>query len=117
MPVTRRRTTEEALTALGDPQRRAIVELLRGGPLSVREIAERMPISRPAVSRHLRLLKAAALVVDEPRATRRLYRLEASGAEAVGLYLQQIWGQAAARFALYAANAARPARRGPGRPA
>jgi DNA-binding transcriptional ArsR family regulator len=117
MPAPRRRATADALTALGDPRRRTIVELLRGGPLSVGEIAQRMPISRPAVSRHLRLLKAAALVVDERRATRRLYRLEPAGAEAVGLYLQLVWGQAAARFALYAANAARPPRRGPGRPA
>ena len=58
--------------ALGDPNRRAIVELLGSGGRSVREIADTLPISRPAVSRHLRLLKDAGLVVEEPRGTRRI---------------------------------------------
>src|SRR4051794_17229364 len=90
--------------ALGDPQRRAIVELLRDGERSVREIADELPISRPAVSRHLRLLKGAGLVVAEPSGTRRLYRLHDQGIDAVQAYLEQVWGEAAARFRLAAEN-------------
>jgi DNA-binding transcriptional ArsR family regulator len=96
--------------ALGDPNRRAIVELLGAGSpegRSVREIAEALPISRPAVSRHLRLLKTAGLVVEEPRGTRRLYRLHDEGLEAVRTYLDRVWGDAAARFRLTAENSAR----------
>ena len=90
--------------ALGDPHRRAIVELLGSGGRSVREIADRLPISRPAVSRHLRLLRDAGLVVEEPRGTRRIYRLHSEGVEAVQRYLRQVWGDAAARFTLFAEN-------------
>ena len=93
--------------ALGDPNRRAIVELLAGGPSdgrSVGELASALPISRPAVSRHLRLLKAAGLVVEEPRGTRRLYRLHDEGLEAVRAYLERVWGDAAVRFRLVAEN-------------
>ncbi len=90
--------------ALGDPNRRAIVELLGSGDRSVRELADALPISRPAVSRHLRLLKAAGLVVEEPRGTRRIYRLHDEGVEAVRAYLEQVWGDAAARFRLVAEN-------------
>ncbi len=96
--------------ALGDPNRRAIVELLGEGPSggrSVGELADALPISRPAVSRHLRLLKAAGLVVEEPRGTRRLYRLHDEGLEAVRTYLDRVWGDAAARFRLVAENAGR----------
>ena len=99
--------------ALGDPNRRAIVELLgSAGPAgrSVRELADELPISRPAVSRHLRLLKEAGLVVEEPRGTRRLYRLHDEGLEAARSYLDRVWGDAAARFRLVAENT----RRGPG---
>jgi DNA-binding transcriptional ArsR family regulator len=90
--------------ALGDPNRRAIVELLGSGDRSVRELADALPISRPAVSRHLRLLKAAGLVVEEPRGTRRIYRLHDEGVEAVRAYLEQVWGDAATRFRLVAEN-------------
>jgi DNA-binding transcriptional ArsR family regulator len=90
--------------ALGDPNRRAIVELLRGGERSVRELADDLPISRPAVSRHLRLLRDAGLVVAEPRGTRQLYRLHDEGVEAVRAYLERVWGEAAGRFRLAAAN-------------
>ena len=93
--------------ALGDPNRRAIVELLGARGRSVRELAEALPISRPAVSRHLRLLKEAGLVVEEPRGTRRIYRLHAEGVEAVESYLIQVWGDAAARFRLMAENTQR----------
>ena len=90
--------------ALGDPHRRAIVELLREGDRSVRELAEEMPISRPAVSRHLRLLKQAGLVTARPEGTRRLYRLHDDGIDAVREYVEQVWGEAAARFALASEN-------------
>ena len=102
--------------ALGDPNRRAIVELLAAGGQdgqSVGELAERLPISRPAVSRHLRLLKRAGLVIEEPRGTRRIYRLHDEGPEAVRAYLERVWGEAANRYRLVADNA-KP-RRGPGR--
>ena len=90
--------------ALGDPNRRAIVELLGAGDRSVRELADALPISRPAVSRHLRLLKEAGLVVEEPRGTRRIYRLHDEGVEAVRAYLERVWGDAASRFRLVAEN-------------
>jgi DNA-binding transcriptional ArsR family regulator len=90
--------------ALGDPNRRAIVELIASRGRSVREIADALPISRPAVSRHLRLLKDAGLVVEEPRGTRRIYRLDAQGVDAVQRYLLQVWGDAAFRFRLMAEN-------------
>ena len=63
-----------------------------------------MPISRPAVSRHLRLLKQAGLVTDRAEGTRRLYRLHDEGIDAVRTYLEQVWGDAAARFRLAAGN-------------
>jgi len=96
--------------ALGDPNRRAIVELLRSGERSVQELADALPISRPAVSRHLRLLKRAGLVREEPVGTRRIYRLHDEGIEAVRAYLERVWGEAAARFSLVASNTARPPR-------
>jgi DNA-binding transcriptional ArsR family regulator len=94
--------------ALGDPNRRAIVELLGGGGLSVGELANALPISRPAVSRHLRLLKEAGLVVEEAQGTRRLYRLHGEGVEAVEAYLTQVWGDVASRFRLMAENTKPP---------
>jgi DNA-binding transcriptional ArsR family regulator len=86
--------------ALGDPHRRAIVESLRGGPKSVGAIAAELPISRPAVSRHLRVLADAGLVAGWSAGTRRLYRLQDEGAEAVRGYIEAVWGEAAARFRL-----------------
>jgi len=90
--------------ALGDPNRRAIVELLVRDERSVRDLAADLPISRPAVSRHLRLLKEAGLVTDRAVGTRRLYRLHDEGIEAVQRYLEGLWGEAAARFRLVAEN-------------
>lgn len=92
--------------ALGDPNRRAIVELLGAGERSVQELADALPISRPAVSRHLRLLKRAGLVVEQPRGTQRIYRLHDEGVAAVQAYVEQVWGEAAARFRLVATNTA-----------
>jgi DNA-binding transcriptional ArsR family regulator len=90
--------------ALGDPHRRRIVELLGGGGRSVREIADQLPISRPAVSRHLRLLKDAGLVTEQARGTQRIYRLHDEGVAAVQAYLTQVWGDAAVRMRLFAEN-------------
>ena len=87
--------------ALGDPNRRAIVELLGEGGRSVQELADELPISRPAVSRHLRLLKNAGLVVEEPQGTRRIYRLHEQGVQAVREYLAEVWGDAGRRFRLW----------------
>jgi DNA-binding transcriptional ArsR family regulator len=99
----------DAFEALGDPNRRAIIELLaRGGAngRSVGDLADQLPISRPAVSRHLRLLKRAGLVIEEPQGTRRIYRLHDAGLVAVRAYLEQVWGDAAGRFRLFAENVA-----------
>ena len=90
--------------ALGDPNRRAILTLLAEGGRSVGELAGALPISRPAVSRHLRLLREAGLVDEEPRGTQRIYRLQAEGPDAVRRYLEEVWGDAAARFRLLAEN-------------
>jgi DNA-binding transcriptional ArsR family regulator len=94
----------DPFNALGDPNRRAIVEQLRAGDRSVQQLADALPISRPAVSRHLRLLKRAGLVTDRAEGTRRLYRLHDDGIEAVRAYLEAVWGDAAARFRLAADN-------------
>ena len=90
--------------ALGDPNRRAILRLLSEDGRSVQELADALPISRPAVSRHLRLLKEAGLVSEEPIGTRRIYRLQEQGIEAVQAYLLQVWGDVGARFTLAAEN-------------
>ena len=90
--------------ALGDPNRRAILALLGEGERSVQQLADALPISRPAVSRHLRLLKSAGLVSETPEGTRRIYRLQDEGVEAVRGYIERVWGDAAARFRLTAEN-------------
>ena len=84
------------------------MELLGSGDRSVRQLADELPISRPAVSRHLRLLKEAGLVTDRAEGTRRLYRLHGEGIDAVRVYLEQVWGDAAARFRLLADNTWEP---------
>jgi DNA-binding transcriptional ArsR family regulator len=90
--------------ALSDQHRRQILRLLAQSERSVTEIAEALPISRPAVSRHLRVLKDAGLVGEQPVGTRRIYRLEAEGMVAIQHYLRQVWGEASARFRLVAEN-------------
>lgn len=93
--------------ALGDPTRREILRMLGRANLSVQEIAGALPISRPAVSRHLRLLREAGLVAEEPQGTRRIHRLHQQGPDAVRTYLEQVWGEAGARFRLLAENTER----------
>ncbi len=94
----------DALDALGDANRRAIVEILSRGGRSVREIADELPISRPAVSRHLRLLKQAGLVIDQSVGTRRIYQLQDEGIDAIRRYFAETWDFAIARFRILAEN-------------
>jgi DNA-binding transcriptional ArsR family regulator len=90
--------------ALGDRNRRSIVELLGSGERSVQQIADALPISRPAVSRHLRLLKDAGLVTEEPRGTRHIYRLHDEGVAMVRAYVERVWGDIGHRYRLVAEN-------------
>ena len=91
--------TNGVLDALGDPTRRQIFESLRGGPRSVGELADGLPVSRPAVSQHLRVLKRAGLVSDRRDGTRRLYRVEPGGLAGLRDYFDGFWGEALERFA------------------
>ncbi|HUH16306.1 MAG TPA: metalloregulator ArsR/SmtB family transcription factor [Gaiellaceae bacterium] len=91
--------TNGVLAALGDPTRRQIFESLRSGPRSVGELAAGLPVSRPAVSQHLRVLKEAGLVSDRKQGTRRLYRVDPGGLEGLRDYFDGFWGEALARFA------------------
>ena len=87
-----------ALDALGDPSRRAIFERLADRPRAVGELAGELPISRPAVSQHLKVLKDARLVVDRPVGTRRIYQVDPDGLAALRGYLDHFWDQALAGF-------------------
>ncbi|HJS21211.1 MAG TPA: metalloregulator ArsR/SmtB family transcription factor [Steroidobacteraceae bacterium] len=89
---------EEALTALADPTRRKVFEHLRAGPRAVGEIACDMPVSRPAVSQHLKVLKLAGLVADRAEGTRRVYYIDPNGLGALRRWLDQFWDQALAAF-------------------
>jgi DNA-binding transcriptional ArsR family regulator len=93
---------EKALTALADPTRRAVFERLRAGAATVGDIAAGLPVSRPAVSQHLKALKQAGLVSDEARGTARLYRIHAKGLRALRDYLDGFWDEALANFKDYA---------------
>jgi DNA-binding transcriptional ArsR family regulator len=91
-------TYGKALTALGDPTRRAIFEQLRSGPRSVGELAGALPVSRPAVSQHLRVLRAAGLVSDRKDGTRRLYRVAPEGVAELRDYVNGFWDEVLAEF-------------------
>ncbi len=97
-------TSGDPFEALGDSNRREILRLLSDGDKPVQEIADAMPISRPAVSRHLRLLKSAGMVAEQAQGTRRIYHLQEQGLEAVQAYLEGVWGEVAARFRLLGEN-------------
>ena len=88
----------DGLTALGDPTRRAIFERLADRPRAVGELAAELPVSRPAVSQHLKILKEAGLVLDQPIGTRRIYRLDPDGLRDLRAYLDHFWDQALAGF-------------------
>jgi DNA-binding transcriptional ArsR family regulator len=90
---------ERALEALGDPTRRRIFEQLALRSRSVRELAEVVPVSRPAVSQHLKVLKRSGLVTDRPAGTRRIYRVDPTGVAALRQYLDQMWDAALVAFA------------------
>jgi DNA-binding transcriptional ArsR family regulator len=102
--VTGTRPAGDPFEALGDANRRTILRLLSTGDRPVAEIAAAMTISRPAVSRHLRLLKDAGLVAEQAHGTRRIYHLHEQGMHAVQAYLEDVWGEAGARFRLLAEN-------------
>src|SRR6266404_4997723 len=87
-----------ALSALADPTRRRVFERLRSGPHAVGEIARGLPVSRPAVSQHLKILKEAGLVADRPEGTRRVYYIDPAGIGALRKWLDQFWDQALAAF-------------------
>ncbi len=87
------------LDALGDWTRRQIFEALRRGPQSVGELACGLPVSRPAVSQHLKVLKEAGLVVDRKEGTRRVYRVSPDGLAGIRAYFDSFWGEALERFA------------------
>jgi DNA-binding transcriptional ArsR family regulator len=87
-----------ALRLLGDPTRRAIFELLAERPRSVGELAEALPVSRPAVSQHLRTLKDGGMVQSVPDGTRRVYRLDPKGLRALRAYLDRVWTEALAAY-------------------
>jgi len=92
------RTADPLLDALGDPTRRAVFERLRHGPRSVGELASDLPVSRPAVSQHLRVLLDAGLVEVTPAGRRRLYAADPDGLDALRAYVESFWDQALTRF-------------------
>jgi DNA-binding transcriptional ArsR family regulator len=87
------------LDALGDWTRRQIFDALKNGPQSVGELAARMPVSRPAVSQHLRVLKDAGLVLDRRDGTRRIYSVDPEGLAGIRAYFDSFWDEALGRFA------------------
>ena len=92
------------MDALGDPTRRAIFEQLRSGPRAVGELANELPVSRPAVSQHLRVLREAGLVTERRNGTRRLYRVDPNGLGALRDYFDAFWNEALAAFKAAAEN-------------
>jgi DNA-binding transcriptional ArsR family regulator len=91
-------TYEVGLNALGDPTRRAIFEQLAEGPKPVGELARTLPVSRPAVSQHLRVLKTAGLVSERAEGTRRVYRIDPGGVVALRAYFERFWDRALVDF-------------------
>ena len=100
-------TYELALHALADPTRRAVFEQLRRGSSTVGRLAEGMPVSRPAVSQHLRVLKDAGLVREQKQGTRRMYTVELAGLVELRRYLDGLWSEALSAFAAEAETQAR----------
>jgi DNA-binding transcriptional ArsR family regulator len=96
---------DSALAALADPTRRRVFEKLRSGPKAVGVIARGMPVSRPAVSQHLKVLKEAGLVIDRPEGTSRVYYIDPDGLGPLRAWLDQFWDQALARFQAEVENA------------
>jgi DNA-binding transcriptional ArsR family regulator len=104
-------TYQTALTALADPTRREILERLRGGPLPVGAVAHGLPVSRPAVSQHLRVLKDAGLVSEQREGTKRLYGVSPRGLVELRRYLDRFWGEVLQSFKAEAEREPPPPRR------
>ena len=104
-------TYGKAFDALGDPTRRAILEQLLRGPLTVGDLASRVPVSRPAVSQHLRVLKEAQLVSDRQSGTRRIYQISPDGVEKMRAYLATFWERALEQLKSAAEQNPRPRKR------
>jgi DNA-binding transcriptional ArsR family regulator len=100
--MTNATNLDRTIAALADPTRRAVFEKLRIRPLPVGEIAAGMAVSRPAVSQHLKTLRQAGLVQDEPRGATRLYRIEAAGMDVLRNWIDSFWDDALARFKAHA---------------
>jgi len=100
---------EAVLEALGDRTRRAILERLRAGPQPVVEIARGLPVGRPAVSQHLKVLKDAGLVIDHAVGTRRVYEINPEGLEGLQAYARSFWSVALSRYQQAARRAAETA--------
>jgi DNA-binding transcriptional ArsR family regulator len=88
----------DGITALADPTRREIFERIAERPRAVGELARELPVSRPAVSQHLKVLKASGLVLDRPEGTRRIYQIDPDGVDAMRAYIDQFWNRALAAF-------------------
>src|SRR5947209_9053911 len=99
-----------SLAALSDPSRRAIFELLADRPHAVRELAEGLPVSRPAVSQHLKVLKSAGLVIDRQDGNRRIYQVDPDGVAEMRAYLDQFWIRSMAAFKIAVEQRAKEAR-------
>lgn len=97
-----------ALDALGDPTRRTVLTLLRGGERSVREITDETAVSQPAVSQHLRVLRDAGLVTVRPVGTRRLYRVDLDGLAGLRAWVDGFWDDALAAFVAHADRGEQP---------
>ncbi len=93
---------EAIFDALGDRTRRRILKRLEAGPLPVIDVAKDMPVARPAISQHLKILKGAGLVVDRPVGNRRLYALDPEGLAELRRFVETFWTDALTRFATYA---------------
>jgi DNA-binding transcriptional ArsR family regulator len=91
-------TNARAFAALADPTRREVFERLSGGPMAVGELAKGLPVSRPAVSQHLRVLKEAGLVTDRPEGARRVYQIDPQGLGQIRAWLDQFWDAALEAF-------------------
>lgn len=92
-------SSSTALDALGDPTRRSVLEILRSGPAPVGVIADQLPVSRPAVSKHLRVLSDSGLVTHVRSGTRSVYRIDTRGLEAVRAYVDGLWTDVLTAFA------------------
>lgn len=99
---------EKVLEALGDPTRREVLDRLRAGPTAVGDIARGLPVSRPAVSQHLRVLKEAGLVWDRREGNRRLYAVRADGLLALRAYMDRFWDGALESFKAVAEGETEP---------